>query len=96
MKLAKLSILFAAIWCTLCLVVSLIAGAVVVFCTSPDIPQCGSSGYEVAVRWRQLAPISIAFFAAGAFVGFRTVMPEVCSAFHAISRALRLSKSRKP
>lgn len=77
MSLAKICILLGAIWSVFCLGMSLLGGAVVLFCTSPDIPECGFSGVEVARQWRPVAALAITFFAAGAFFGFRTVAPDL-------------------
>jgi hypothetical protein len=96
MKLAKFSILVAAAWCTYCLCVSLIAGAVVIFCTSPDIPQCGTAGFEVATRWKALAPISIVLFGAGAIFAFRSIAPDICKAYRAIASAIAAARARRP
>lgn len=88
MNLAKLSILLAAVWCTFCLGVSLIAGAVVLLCVSPDIPQCGDSGVEVARLWRTAAPFAIVAFGAGAFFGFRTLAGDIKTSVRALVQRL--------
>lgn len=96
MKLAKFSLLVAAAWCTYCLCVSLVAGAVVLICTSPDIPRCGSAGFEVATRWKVLAPISIALFGAGAIFAFRSIAPDIRKAYRAFVNAIAAARGRLP
>lgn len=86
MNFAKTSIFLAAIWCTFCLGVSLVGGAVAILCNSPDIPQCGYSGFDAGRQWAKIAPFAITIFAAGAFYGFRLVRSDIKQAFARITR----------
>lgn len=77
MKVGKLSIFLAGIWCTFCLCVSLVGGAVALLCNSPDIPQCGYSGFDAGRQWSKIAPFAITVFAAGAFYAFRMLRADI-------------------
>jgi hypothetical protein len=77
MKLHRIAILLGALWCTYCLVISLLGAAVALVCVSPDIPACGFAGYEAGSWWARAAWFAVPLFGAGAFFGFRTVYPDL-------------------